>query len=111
MEKFIVGHIGKVSTDDPADSAVADNQYIFLRIILFYIFNESIDPVRHLHHGFSALRIPIGKLALVGKEAFIFPILSFINAVVLLNETLVNLKRDMVSVCYRPCCLKSPLQG
>ena len=33
VEKLIVGHIGKITADNPADAAVADDQHIFIGMI------------------------------------------------------------------------------
>ena len=57
VEKLIVGHIGKITEDDPEDAAVADHQHIFIGMIFLHIFNKTVDSPGHLHHGLTALQI------------------------------------------------------
>ena len=60
MEKFVVGHVGKIAADDPTDASVTDGQHIFIRIFFFTSSN-------------TRSRV---KLALVGEKALILAVFS-----------------------------------
>ena len=94
VEKLIVGHIEKITADNPADAAVADNQHIFIGMIFLHIFNKTVDPPGHLHHGLTALRVSESKLALVGEKTRVLPVFSLKYTVILLDEPLIHHERN-----------------